>query len=365
MSPQGENGGPADSTTTTTPTPEAIATPAGAAGAAATSASDRPISNQEEGGGPTHAVHRGPHPDSHDQGDKTKKKKKKNKKPQESKEGEDQQQQDTDSHASSRPITPINMTPPRSSHARSPFGPDSPEKHTLIPPNIDITVPEGLTSGIGSNNGVPSLPITPGRSPSRRSRHARRAEIAGTTKKRKMLCSFILGAIFGMSILWWTLRHCYPQYVPSLPPNLNLNISAVLPAGFGLGLSAGELNSTILTDIYGYMSWASTPETYPGLQAAEKNYSAKYSIVLIPGFVTTGLEVWQGEECASSLFRSRLWGAVSMLQVRVREDKCVRTNKVPLFPPLSFLFSIQWWAPPFLPSSLPPSFLPPDHAHEV
>lgn len=316
MSPQGEDGGPADSTTTRTTTSEAMAMPAGAAGTAATSASDSPSSHQDEGGGPTQTVHRGPHPDIHDQGDKTKKKKKKRKDRKLQNESEDQQQQDTDSHASSRPTTPINMTPPRSSHTRSPFGAGSPYEHTLTPSNIDITVLEGLASGVGSNNGGPSRDNTPSRSPSRRSRHARRAKIAATTKKRKILGSFILGAIFGMSILGWVLRHKYPQYVPSLSPNLNLNISAVLPAGFGLGLSAGELNSTILTDIYGYMSWASTPETYPGLQAAEKNYSAKYSIVLIPGFVTTGLEVWQGEECASSLFRSRLWGAVSMLQVR-------------------------------------------------
>ncbi|GAB5032649.1 phospholipid:diacylglycerol acyltransferase [Nannochloropsis oceanica] len=322
MSPQGEDGGPADSTTTRTTTSEAMAMPAGAAGTAATSASDSPSSHQDEGGGPTQTVHRGPHPDIHDQGDKTKKKKKKRKDRKLQNESEDQQQQDTDSHASSRPTTPINMTPPRSSHARSPFGAGSPYEHTLTPSNIDITVLEGLASGVGSNNGGPSRDNTPSRSPSRRSRHARRAKIAATTKKRKILGSFILGAIFGMSILGWVLRHKYPQYVPSLSPNLNLNISAVLPAGFGLGLSAGELNSTILTDIYGYMSWASTPETYPGLQAAEKNYSAKYSIVLIPGFVTTGLEVWQGEECASSLFRSRLWGAVSMLQTMLMKPEC-------------------------------------------
>jgi len=48
MTPQGEDGGPADSTTTRTTTPKAMATLAGAAGTAATSASDRPSSHQEE-----------------------------------------------------------------------------------------------------------------------------------------------------------------------------------------------------------------------------------------------------------------------------------------------------------------------------
>lgn len=33
------------------------------------------------------------------------------------------------------------------------------------------------------------------------------------------------------------------------------------------------------------------PETYPGLEARKKGLKAHYPIVLIPGFVTTGLEV--------------------------------------------------------------------------
>jgi len=328
MSPQeGEGGAPADTTTTTTTmetTPEATATPSAATAAAAIAASDPPSTSQEGGGqpsapgSPTHAVHRGPHPHSPDQRNKKKKKKKKN---------AQAEQQDDGNDASSPPTTstnPLNMTPSRSPRARSPLGPGSPtrtpKKHVLIPPNLDVSdtrlAKQLLAGGImGSSSGAPSLPNTPSRSPSRRSRHARRAKSASTIKKRIVFYIFALGTIFGMSALWWYLHLSYPQYFPSLPPNVNLNISAVLPAGLGLGLGGGDLNSMILSDIYGYMSGASTPETYPGLDAKAKNYTAKYPIVLIPGFVTTGLEVWQGEECASSLFRSRLWGALSMLQV--------------------------------------------------
>jgi hypothetical protein len=315
MSPQeGEGGAQADSTTMDT-TPEATTTPP----AAVIAVSEPP--GQEEGG--SRGQPTAPGSPTHDQRNKKKKRRKNKKKnAQAPEEGEEQQQQDDGDHAPSPPIistTPLNMTPPRSPRARSPFGPGSPartpKKHLLIPPNLDIFNAGLLVSGMGSNNGAPSLPNTPSRSPSRRSRHVRRAKAVWTIKKRVVFLIFALGTIFGISAACWYFRLSYSQYLPSLPPNLNLNISAVLPAGLGLGLGGGDLNSTILSDIYGYMSGASTPETYPGLDAKAKNYSAKYPIVLIPGFVTTGLEVWQGEECASSLFRSRLWGALSMLQV--------------------------------------------------
>jgi len=52
----------------------------------------------------------------------------------------------------------------------------------------------------------------------------------------------------------------------------------------------------------------------PGFQLAQKGAQAKYPIIMIPGFVTSGLEVWQGKECAKPYFRQRLWGGVGMVQ---------------------------------------------------
>lgn len=31
-------------------------------------------------------------------------------------------------------------------------------------------------------------------------------------------------------------------------------------------------------------------------------------MLLVPGFVTSGLELWEGPPCAAGLFRSRVWG---------------------------------------------------------
>jgi hypothetical protein len=44
----------------------------------------------------------------------------------------------------------------------------------------------------------------------------------------------------------------------------------------------------------------------PGYQLAEKGARVNYPIVMIPGFVTSGLEVWRGKECAKKFFRQRM-----------------------------------------------------------
>lgn len=48
----------------------------------------------------------------------------------------------------------------------------------------------------------------------------------------------------------------------------------------------------------------------PGFRLAKEGAHAKYPIIMIPGFVTSGLELWEGHECAKHLFRQRIWGAV-------------------------------------------------------
>jgi hypothetical protein len=40
------------------------------------------------------------------------------------------------------------------------------------------------------------------------------------------------------------------------------------------------------------------------------------------GFVTSGLELWQGEPCAQSYFRQRLWGTLSMAQTLLTDRMC-------------------------------------------
>jgi hypothetical protein len=45
-------------------------------------------------------------------------------------------------------------------------------------------------------------------------------------------------------------------------------------------------------------------------------------VVVVPGFVTSGLELWEGRPCARSLFRQRLWGTLSMASTLLQNRTC-------------------------------------------
>lgn len=60
----------------------------------------------------------------------------------------------------------------------------------------------------------------------------------------------------------------------------------------------------------------SLPANLPGLKVAEppgvrlkrEGVTALHPVVLVPGIVTGGLELWEGKPCSEGLFRKRLWG---------------------------------------------------------
>ncbi|KAJ1408428.1 Lecithin:cholesterol/phospholipid:diacylglycerol acyltransferase [Sesbania bispinosa] len=50
------------------------------------------------------------------------------------------------------------------------------------------------------------------------------------------------------------------------------------------------------------------PEVSPGVKLNREGVTALHPVVLVPGIVTGGLELWEGRSCAEGLFRKRLWG---------------------------------------------------------
>lgn len=60
----------------------------------------------------------------------------------------------------------------------------------------------------------------------------------------------------------------------------------------------------------------------PGKLALRSNLSAKHPVIIIPGIVSTGLEMWAGHACASSYFRQRLWGTLSMIKLFMLDRDC-------------------------------------------
>lgn len=46
----------------------------------------------------------------------------------------------------------------------------------------------------------------------------------------------------------------------------------------------------------------------PGTRLRREGVSPLHPVVMVPGIVTGGLELWEGRPCAEGLFRKRLWG---------------------------------------------------------
>jgi len=62
--------------------------------------------------------------------------------------------------------------------------------------------------------------------------------------------------------------------------------------------------------------------TRPGLIARDAGIHAHFPIVLIPGIISTALEVWEGELCARPHFRQRLWGSALMIRSMLLDTRC-------------------------------------------
>lgn len=58
------------------------------------------------------------------------------------------------------------------------------------------------------------------------------------------------------------------------------------------------------------LSYITQEKKRPGFHLAQQGATAHYPVVMVPGFVTSGLEVWGGKPCARKFFRQRLWAAV-------------------------------------------------------
>ena len=94
------------------------------------------------------------------------------------------------------------------------------------------------------------------------------------------------------------------DYLSELPEQ----IAALLPDEFHSQLSRFQ---TLIGDV-----------TRPGIAARDDGIHAHYPVILIPGIITTALEVWEGEACARPHFRQRLWGSTLMLRSILLDTRC-------------------------------------------
>ena len=90
---------------------------------------------------------------------------------------------------------------------------------------------------------------------------------------------------------------------------------------------APKINDT-LSKTKSRMGMITTQEKLrPGFQHAQKyGAKSKYPVVMVPGFVTSGLEVWKGKSCMKNVFRERIWGGLASAQYWLRERYCILEN---------------------------------------
>ena len=68
----------------------------------------------------------------------------------------------------------------------------------------------------------------------------------------------------------------------------------------------------------------------PGYRLAQLGAKACHPIMVVPGFVTSGLEWWRSEPCASKFFRQRVWGGLNMANSFIADRGTLCFNRVDL-----------------------------------
>lgn len=74
-------------------------------------------------------------------------------------------------------------------------------------------------------------------------------------------------------------------------------------------------------------SYTSPQSHRVGYRLAQEGATVKYPVVMIPGFVTSGLELWDGKPCAKNkYFRQRMWGGIGTARQFFTERDCWREH---------------------------------------
>eukprot|EP00892_Ulva_mutabilis_P006675 jgi/Ulvmu1/437/UM001_0444.1 len=117
------------------------------------------------------------------------------------------------------------------------------------------------------------------------------------------------------------------QYLASLDTpawmdmsNTTADLRSVLKR-MGSNVDIQNLQSPLNSLFYSSFKYANDP-TRVSLKLAEKGVKAKYPVVIIPGFVTSGLELWHGLSCFQGHFRARLWTKYTMAGMFLSNRQC-------------------------------------------
>ena len=119
------------------------------------------------------------------------------------------------------------------------------------------------------------------------------------------------------------------RVIPELQHRLELFESRMLDTIEMAKLMAPNFNETLFwRDVNATERMVTTQEKLrPGFQHAQKHgANSKHPVVMVPGFVTSGLEVWKGKSCMKNFFRERVWGGLAPSLKILRERSCIMEN---------------------------------------
>lgn len=134
----------------------------------------------------------------------------------------------------------------------------------------------------------------------------------------------LLGALItmGVSVVMPIVKERieFPPKVPSLSEFLlEASLNHYLPKSDFADEIIGNITAIIrpsrIKSEYGDLS-------SPGMKLRQQGAKAHFPVLMIPGIISTGLELWEGEECARPYFRERLWGTLTMLRFLFMDSKC-------------------------------------------
>jgi hypothetical protein len=91
--------------------------------------------------------------------------------------------------------------------------------------------------------------------------------------------------------------------------------------GYALTTLSGYIDTT--PGLHPYLPEALHPKLRPsiGAQMHEEGATKHHPVIMVPGLISTGLELWQGEPCIVP-FRRRIWGGSDMLKNIVADREC-------------------------------------------
>jgi len=119
------------------------------------------------------------------------------------------------------------------------------------------------------------------------------------------------------------------RVIPELQHRLELFESRMLDTIEMAKLMAPNFNETLFwRDVNASEHMVTTQEKLrPGFQHAQKHgANSKHPVVMVPGFVTSGLEVWKGKSCMKNFFRERVWGGLAPALKILRDRSCIMEN---------------------------------------